>query len=337
MERYDGIRTLLQRSSLYQVAYEALDSQLKEKNLAPGTVLLEGPIADGLGMSRIPVREALKRLAEENRIHRFNGRGYLVGSAEGEVTPMRINLRLIDWPANLPSDGAALRKPAWESIRDDVATTIASFIPFGCYRVMEAELAKAYGVSRTVSRTALYRLQESGVVEKDSRSRWLAGPFTAQANAEQYELRRLLEVAAFRSAAAGLDRRTLQEMDRRLARAQERNGDVDAEEIAVLEGDLHKACLRPIKNRILAASLARCRHSFVVNKLFHFHVGAADHGPMLHEHRTVFSALLCGDIDVACAALERHLRMAEDRTLRRLKVLSIVPEPPLPPYLLRLH
>lgn len=337
MERYDGIKTLLRRASLYQVAYEALDSQLREKNLAEGTVLLEGPIADGLGMSRIPVREALKRLAEENRIHRFDGRGYLVGPAGREVALKRINLRLIDWLADLPTDGAALRKPAWESIRDDLEATITSFIPFGCYRVMEVELAKAYGVSRTVSRAALYGLQESGVVEKDNRSRWLAGPFTAQANAEQYELRRLLEVSAFRSAAAGLDRRSLQEMDRRLALAQERNGDVDAEEIADLEADLHEACLRPIKNRMLAASLARCRHSFVINKLFHFHVGAADHDPMLREHRAVFSAFLCGDIDAACAALERHLCLAEDRTLRRLKVLSIVPEPTLPSYLLRLH
>ena len=70
-----------------------------------------------LSLGDIDADQRMRRLAEENRIDRFNGRGYLVGSAEGEVTPKQINLRLIDWPANLPSDGAALRKPAFARSR----------------------------------------------------------------------------------------------------------------------------------------------------------------------------------------------------------------------------
>ncbi|MEM8275266.1 GntR family transcriptional regulator, partial [Morganella morganii] len=57
---------------------------------------------------------------------------------------------------------------------------------------------------------------------------------------------------------------------------------------------------------------------------------------MLNEHRLVLQMLLQGANDAAALGLQEHLRRAQMRTLQRLKVISVLPEPALPPYLLRL-
>jgi DNA-binding GntR family transcriptional regulator len=52
----------------------------------------------------------------------------------------------------------------------------------------------------------------------------------------------------------------------------------------------------------------------------------------LVEHRAVLRPLLDGDIDAAANALLEHLRAVQKRTLQRLKVLAVLPDPDLPGY-----
>ena len=47
-------------------------------------------------------------------------------------------------------------------------------------------------------------------------------------------------------------------------------------------------------------------------------------------------ALLDGNVERAVDNLRHHLQCARERTLQRLKVLSVLPEPALPAYLIRL-
>jgi hypothetical protein len=50
----------------------------------------------------------------------------------------------------------------------------------------------------------------------------------------------------------------------------------------------------------------------------------------------IIELLLQGSFAAAAAALEDHLQKAARRTLQRLKVLSVFPEPELPAYLIRI-
>src|SRR6185312_6956568 len=76
----------------YRLVRDDLARNIVSGKLRPGTVLLEGPIATLLGVSRGPVQRALELLAQEGQVHRFNGRGYLVGAASSGVEPVRVNL-----------------------------------------------------------------------------------------------------------------------------------------------------------------------------------------------------------------------------------------------------
>jgi DNA-binding GntR family transcriptional regulator len=50
----------------------------------------------------------------------------------------------------------------------------------------------------------------------------------------------------------------------------------------------------------------------------------------------VLRHLLAGERDAAAAALEAHLQAAQKRTLQRLKVLAVLPEPDLPAFMKRI-
>ena len=71
--------TLETRStSLSEQAYVRLRELILERRIAAGSLLLEGKIADELGISRTPMREALGRLAGEGLLVRRDARSYSV-------------------------------------------------------------------------------------------------------------------------------------------------------------------------------------------------------------------------------------------------------------------
>ncbi len=53
---------------LYQAAYSVLRYHMNERRLPPGPILLEGWIADAIGMSRAPIKRALALLCNEGLI-----------------------------------------------------------------------------------------------------------------------------------------------------------------------------------------------------------------------------------------------------------------------------
>src|SRR5262249_14021867 len=80
--------------------YHRVEGVLRENILAgrlpPGFVLLEGAIAGILQTSRAPVQRALRMLEAEGLVHRFDGRGCLVGPLDGSVKPLRRDIREFD-------------------------------------------------------------------------------------------------------------------------------------------------------------------------------------------------------------------------------------------------
>ncbi len=70
--------TALKPDSLTARAYEALRHDVEAGDLASGEPLYEVHLAERLGMSRTPVREALKLLARDGFLEQLPSRGFAV-------------------------------------------------------------------------------------------------------------------------------------------------------------------------------------------------------------------------------------------------------------------
>jgi putative spermidine/putrescine transport system substrate-binding protein len=310
----------------YELVRDEIAANIAAGKLWAGVVLLEGPIASLLGVSRGPVKRALELLAEDGLVRRFGGRGYLVGGPHDEVKPHRVNLLTLGLEISGEIQDYAQRA-TWQKIYGEVAESVVACTPFGAYQISESAMCAHFEVSRTVVRDALARLNHDGLIEKDRWSHWTAGPLTARDVQEHYEMRLLLEPAALRLAAPLLDRREIEAMRARVAAARE-GGDFEA-----LERDLHETCLAPVSNRRLIATIRQSRLPDVINRLFSQHFGAREAEAALSEHDAVLAALQQGDGEGAASALERHLRAALERTRARLKVLSVLAARGVAPYL----
>ena len=108
--------------SLADVAYRRLSEALLTGQLPPGRRLVMDDLADQLGISRTPVRDALLRLQRENLIEPTGKRGYVVCALSPEAV-----LHLYE--AREAIEGFAARRvaeigePAIEHVRRAIAAT----------------------------------------------------------------------------------------------------------------------------------------------------------------------------------------------------------------------
>jgi phosphonate utilization transcriptional regulator len=70
--------TLLQTSSLTSVVQQELERRIVQGELAPGDKLIEAALAESLGVSRGPVREAFRMLEEAGLVRQEKNRGVFV-------------------------------------------------------------------------------------------------------------------------------------------------------------------------------------------------------------------------------------------------------------------
>ena len=192
----------------HELVHRVLRSNILKGHLPRGLVLLEAPLADMLQTSRAPVQRALLTLERADLVHRFEGRGFLVGDAAG--TCLRASRSARTRPCSVGRDGRGAADARFGRMDPRQSRTGGVVLPrFGEFRMIEAEVAAHFNVSRTVIRDVLGRLQERGLLRKTQSSRWIAGPLTAHALKECYDLRGILEPAALVAAAPRLDRAAL--------------------------------------------------------------------------------------------------------------------------------
>lgn len=98
-------KVTLSRETLGEAAYRHLFQGFLNKELVPGTRLLMDELAEQMGISRTPVREALQRLEREGVIEPHGGRGYVVC----ETTVDELDHR---YEAREAIEGYAVRKAA---------------------------------------------------------------------------------------------------------------------------------------------------------------------------------------------------------------------------------
>ncbi len=315
--------------AFFEIVQDWVSGNIGAGLLPSGTRLTVAAVADRLGLSRSPVKRALDLMAQTGQLTRDVRSGYIVGTVD-HASPGAANLFTLPLP-DLSKETEALARAGWERILDEVAEAASASIPFGIYQISETGIGDHFGVSRTVTREVLSRLQERGVIGKDRASHWIAGPLSARMLDDEHALRRLLEPAAMADAALMI-RTEVPAMQARLART---SPSCPPEEMDIIEADLHDGCVMLQPNRRLAATLLQLRSARRVNRLFATHVVQHDESALLNEHRLVLDHLALGDAEGAAAALRHHLDADHARTRERLKVLSVFGDPVVAPYLTR--
>ncbi|MBC7738900.1 MAG: GntR family transcriptional regulator, partial [Candidatus Saccharibacteria bacterium] len=171
-------------------------------------------------------------------------------------------------------------------------------------RLVEAELAERFGVSRTPVREALQRLETQAMVTRDGRSLIVAS-LDHNDLSELYTVRAELEGLAARLAARHateeemhvlrsmvIEDRTLLGLDPRLlSRANKR---------------FHKQIHLASHNRFLVQQLDLVHRSMALMTTTSFAAEGRD-GPALAEHEKIVMAIEARDGDAAYAALKTHI------------------------------
>lgn len=298
---------------LHERAFDILASQIASGALVPGERLLESRVAERFGISRAPARQALARLERVGLVSRTEGHGF-------EVVPLAGTA-----PAVAPPDpiGAApiqlAPESTWQRIYADVEQEVVSRTALGAFRVVENHLAAYYGVSRTVAREVLSRLNQRGVVRKDNRLHWYAPALTPAYVAELFEMRAILEPAALRLAFPRLAPNQVATLRANLHDAAAHPDAVDGPRLGALENELHVGLLGRCGNATLMEALATCQ-TLLVALTFLYVRSPEPHGrePFIAEHLDVAERLAASDAEGAADALRDHLRGSFGRAVERL-------------------
>ena len=313
----------------YASVRDLLAGKIRSGELPAGTVLKEAPISGQLGMSRAPVRRALILLAEDGLITPAAGQGYVVG---GSRTPLRLSSRRLHEILTAQADDIG-RTASWERIFSQVAEAVTACMPFGTFRIQESELGDFHNVSRTVAREVLWRLMDRRLIEKNRKSHWIVGQMTARDLRDTLQMRRLLEPEALSQVAPGW---AGARSDALLARVEAAIAAFPACGAAVvdhLEAAMFVDMYDGVRNSRLLGSIRRNQLSLLVPRLFRRHFPIIDDLPALHEYAGILRHLRHGDMPQARDVLHRHLVRVEALVLARLRVLSLLEPPDMPPYM----
>jgi DNA-binding GntR family transcriptional regulator len=312
----------------YELITRVLRSNIQRGTLPEGLVLLEGPIATVMQTSRVPVQAALRHLLGEGLVHRFDGRGYLVGPAGKAIAPLRRDLRefTLDIPGEV--DDALQTRGTWRHVYEQVEEQVASCQIFGEFRIVETELSDYLGVSRTVARDVLARLQERGLIRKSATSHWIAGPLTARTVREKFEMRTIMEPAALRMAAPYI----------RYAEVEHLLEVIDSDVTLTsksLSDALVDLCIAQAPNTTLVEMIRsnRLLLSSVSSALTA--LGLPNDEATNDQYQTIFDLISRHPIDSAVQYLRDHLQIMARRNLARMKIVAVIGETgAFAPYLL---
>ena len=109
--------TAIQASSLADRAYVAIRDLIVSLELSPGALIDERQLVESLGIGRTPVREALRRLAQEQLVEVFPRRGMFVTGVD-----VRDLARISEVRAALEPEAARLAaERATDEERDELA------------------------------------------------------------------------------------------------------------------------------------------------------------------------------------------------------------------------
>lgn len=191
-------------------------------------------------------------------------------------------------------------------------------------RLIEEQLARSLGVSRTPIRQALTMLEAEGLVEIVPNKGAMVRSFGIDEVWEVYDLRAVLEGHAARRAADRINEEELKRL-RELAEEMEGLGQrsfVNREEeirlLVALNNEFHGTIVAASRNRRLQHLAERTVEVPLVFKAF-FWYGPHERTISNHYHRQILNALEQGDGERADILMREHVYEGRDFVIKALK------------------
>ena len=184
-------------------------------------------------------------------------------------------------------------------------------------RLLEVELAKQFGVSRTPIREAMRRLEADGVVEHKPRTGAVVRTLGQQEIVELYEMRTVLETTAASMAAkhaAAAEIRTLESLNTDMAAAAD-----DASKVAIINRKFHRCILDAARNQFLSHSHHALSHALILLGKTTLETQSRV-ATVVEQHNDIIAALGAADPEAAAHAMRLHMEMSLEHRLKALHV-----------------
>lgn len=269
-----------------------IEHWIAEESLEPGTPLVERSLAERFLVSRSPVREALRLLAERGTVGPRPEGGYIVRKRP-KVLPLALE-------AEPPEEGIYLQ------IGED---RLAGRLP---ERVSENDLMRRYGLTKAQLTTLLRRIVNEGWIERLPGHGWQFLPVLTSGETydQAYRFRILIESAALQEPGFQVDEAALRKC---LAEQQALiDGAVEWASPAQLfdaNTRLHETIAGFSGNVFIVESLKRINR---LRRLMEYRkaVDREAAARRCREHKTLIELLLTGQREAAADFIRLHLRDA---------------------------
>jgi DNA-binding GntR family transcriptional regulator len=281
-------------SRLHADLAQQILARLRQDNAVPGHHLVEMELCAALGVSRTPVRGALKLLERQGVVKARESRGYIL--------------------SRLPLEAAEAKTEADEE--EHLFQTLAEARANNALpdHFTQQELVRHFDARLSVVLAVLRQLAELGLVERKPGNGWAFTPDPARTLSESYAFRRALEPQMLLQPGFRLDR-TWAEKTRsehqKLRRRAWRAG--DGVRFHAVNADFHEQLARSSGNRAMLRAVER--H----NQLRQFLIGQWDY-PMdqvhsaIDDHLEILAALEAGYADKAAALMLHHLTQSASQS-----------------------
>lgn len=271
-----------------------IEHMIAEESLEPGTPLVERALAERFMVSRSPVRDALRLLAERGTVGPRPEGGYVV-TKRPKVSP---------FATALPSE--PLEEKIYLQIGED---RLSGALP---ERVSESDLMRRYGVTKAQLGAILRRIANEGWIERLPGHGWQFLPILTSGETydQAYRFRILIESAALQEPGFKVDEAALRKC---LAEQQALiDGAVEWASPAQLfdaNTRLHETIAGFSGNVFIVESLKRINR---LRRLMEYRkaVDRDAAARRCREHKTLIELLLSGQREAAADFIRLHLRDA---------------------------
>ena len=180
-------------------------------------------------------------------------------------------------------------------------------------RLIETDLARRYGVSRTPVRQALSRLEAQGIAARDERGGLVVATLDYDQLSELYAVREMAEGLAARLAARHASPAEIAILQELVEEDRARGDDPAA--LARSNRAFHHQLHRASHNRYLVQTLATMRRSLAL--ISGTTLASPGRGPRsIEEHAAIVAGIAARDEDAAEAAARQHIANALRTRLR---------------------
>lgn len=176
-------------------------------------------------------------------------------------------------------------------------------------RLGEVELATLFGVSRTLVREAMFRLQGRRIVEVRPRRGWFVVEPSAEEARQVFQARRVLEAGLMRALPEVLPRERIDVVRAHLDQEKQAIDADDRPALICLMGDFHIRLVDLLGNSVLAEILRDLTaRTILISTLYQ----SEEHAKESHRgHCLIFDAIEAGDREGAAMLAIRHLDEVE--------------------------